>query len=99
MNSRSKNSTSSLNSKIKSKHEAVVDTREICMKNYMIDLLKAERTFINHKELDITKALKENENKLDLDYTNFLKYIEDEKKIKKAYEEVKKCFLFFIRNI
>lgn len=66
----------------------ITDTREICLKNYMIDLLKSERTMLNDKELAIRKALNENESKFDNDYTGFLKYIEDEKKVKKAFEEV-----------
>ncbi len=54
----------------------------------MIDLLKSERTQLNDKELSIRKALNENESKFDNDYSKFLKYIEDEKKLKKAFEEV-----------
>lgn len=88
MENRNKNSKNSLSSKSKCRSDVIKDTREICMKNYMIDLLKSERTLFNDKELSIRKALNENENKLDNDYTKFLKYIEDEKKIKKAFEEV-----------
>ena len=58
------------------------------MKNYVIDVLKSERTFINDKELSISRSLKGSEIKLDCDYTNFIKYIEEEKKTKKSVEEV-----------
>jgi len=67
------------------------------MKNYVIDLLKTERTKINNKELAITKALGYNEIKLESDISNFIKYIEEEKKSKKACEEViKKLKLIII---
>jgi len=88
MHNRSKNSTNSLSSKNKCRLDVINDTREICMKNYMIDLLKTERTLLNNKELSIRKALNENESIFDNDYTKFLKYVEDEKKVKKAFEEV-----------
>jgi hypothetical protein len=86
---RNKHSTNTLSSKIKSKFDVLIDSREVCMKNYAIDLLKTERTKINDKELSITKALSDNEVKLESDITNFIRYIEEEKKYKKAYEEVK----------
>jgi len=79
-----------LSSKVKSKFETLTDSREICSKNFVINLLKTERTNLNDKELAITKALGDNEMKLETDVTNFIKYIEEEKKSKKAYEEV--CF-------
>lgn len=99
MQNRNKNATNSLSSKSKCRSEAIKDTREICMKNYMIDLLKTERTQLNDKELSIRKALNENEATFDNDYTKFLKYIEDEKKVKKAFEEVKKIYLIYLKTI
>jgi len=88
MQNRNRNASNTLSSKSKCRSDVIKDTREICMKNYMIDLLKSERTQLNDKELSIRKALNENESKFDNDYSKFLKYIEDEKKLKKAFEEV-----------
>ena len=65
--------------KVKAKTQQIIDNREICLKNYLIDLLKERRMEINDKELAITKALKESENKLEKDYKNFLRLMEDEK--------------------
>lgn len=95
---RNKHSINTLSSKIKSKFDVLTDSREICMKNYLIDLLKFERTRINDKELSITKALGENEIKLESDITFFIKYIEEEKKSKKAYEEVIKIKILISKN-
>lgn len=88
MRERNKHSTNTLSSKVKSKFDVLIDSREVCMKNYVIDLLKSERTKINDKELAITKALGDNEVRMESDITNFIRYIEEEKKAKKAYEEV-----------
>ena len=79
-----------MSSKVKSRQESLTDSREICLKNYVIDKLRAERTNINDKELSISKALTENEIKLEQDITTFIRYIEEEKKAKKVYDEVKK---------
>jgi hypothetical protein len=94
MDNRNKSSTNSLSTKNKCRSHLIKDTREVCMKNYMIDLVKSERTLLNDKELSIRKALNENETIFDNDYSKFLKYIEDEKKIKKAFEEVKLKFIY-----
>jgi len=51
--------------------------------------LRLERNRINDKELSVTKALGNNEMRLESDITNFIRYIEEEKKAKKAHEEVK----------
>ncbi len=88
MQNRNKDHKNTLSSRGKFRANVISDTREICMKNYMIDLLKYERTMLNDKELLIRKALGENEAKFDSDYTKFLKYIEDEKRVKKNSEEV-----------
>lgn len=84
---RNKNSGANLASRAKSKLDNIVDCREICLKNYLIDLLKGERTVINDKELSITKALKESESRLDRDYRLFMDYMEGEKKRQKASEQ------------
>ena len=50
-----KNKGSTINSKSRLKSVILNDTKEICLKNYLIDLLKEKRTDINEKERNITK--------------------------------------------
>ena len=57
------------------------------MKNYLLDLLKSERTSINSKELMVTKALKDSENKLDRDHKDFINFVEKEKKSQRYNEQ------------
>lgn len=57
------------------------------MKNYLLDLLKGERTLINNKENLVTKALKESEHKLDKDFKDFYGYVDKEKRILKYNEQ------------
>lgn len=74
--------------KVKAKTQQILENREICMKNYLIRLLKERRMEINDKELAITKALKESELRLEKDYKNFLRLMEDQKnEIKKNDSE------------
>lgn len=63
------------------------DNREICLRNYLIDLLKGERTSISDKEHTVTRALKESENKLENDFTEFMKFTEREKRKQKVNEQ------------
>ena len=63
------------------------DTRDICLKNYLIGLLKESRTDLNEKEKNITKALRDSENRLDTDYRNFIDFVEGTKKKQKREEE------------
>jgi hypothetical protein len=86
MRERSKNGSNTI-SKFKAKIDYINDNREICLKNYLIDLLKDKRTEINDRELAITKALKESENKLERDYKDFLSYVEKEKNKTKEQEQ------------
>jgi hypothetical protein len=86
MRERSKNGSNTV-SKYKAKIDYIGDNREICLKNYLIDLLKDKRTEINDRELAITKALKESENKLERDYKDFLSYVEKEKNRAKEQEQ------------
>jgi hypothetical protein len=65
--------------KVKAKTQQIIETREVCLKNYLIGLLKERRMEINDKELAITKALKESENTFDRDYKDFLRLMEEEK--------------------
>ena len=87
MRERMKNKGSTINSKSRLKSVVMNDTKEICLKNYLIGLLKEKRTDINEKERNITKALRDSENKLDLDYKNFLNFVEGTKRKQKKEEE------------
>ena len=74
----------------------VTDNREICMKNFLLELLKDERSIINTKEHTVTKALKDSEFKLEKDYKNFVDFIENEKKSQKQNEN--ELFQAFNKN-
>jgi hypothetical protein len=65
--------------KVKAKTQQIIETREVCLKNYLIGLLKERRMEINDKENAITLALKESENTFDRDYKDFLRLMEEEK--------------------
>ena len=84
---RIKNKGSTINSKSRLKSVVLNDTKEICLKNYLIDLLKEKRTDINEKERNITKALRESEDRLDADYKDFIDFVEDTKRKQKKEEE------------
>lgn len=88
MKERSKNLGSTLLSKPKSKCGYLQDCKDICLKNYLVDLLKEERTDLNDKELMITHAIKESENRLNIDYKNFLSFVEKEKQCIKYKDHV-----------
>ena len=87
MRERMKNKGSTINSKSRLKSVILKDTKEICLKNYLIDLLKEKRTDINEKERNITKALRESENRLDVDYKDFVDFVEETKRKQKKEEE------------
>ena len=89
MKERNRNHGIAVTSKTKSIKEYILDNKEINCKNYLIGLLKGERTFINDKEMNITKALKDSEMQLDLNLQQFNEYSEKEKNINKANEHVK----------
>ena len=80
MRERMKNKGSTINSKSKFKSVVLMDSKEICLKNYLIGLLKDKRTDINEKERNIEKALKESENQLDKDCKEFIDFVEETKK-------------------
>ena len=84
---RIKNKGSPIYSKSKIKKVIINESKEIALKNYIINLLREKRTNINNKEVTITKALKVSENKFDNDYKSFVDYIEDLKKKQKKEEE------------
>ena len=92
MRERMKNKGSTINSKSKFKSVVLMDSKEICLKNYLIGLLKDKRTDINEKERNIEKALKDSENQLDKDCKEFIDFVESTKmKLKKEDDE-------FIKN-
>ncbi len=80
MRERMKNKGSTINSKSKFKNVVLMDSKEICLKNYLIGLLKEKRTDINEKERNIEKALKQSENQLDRDCKEFVDFVENTKK-------------------
>ena len=80
MRERMKNKGSTINSKSKFKSEVLMENNEICLKNYLIGLLKEKRTDINEKERKIEKALKQSENQLDRDTKEFIDFVEATKR-------------------
>ena len=92
MRERMKNKGSTINSKSKFKSVVLMDSKEICLKNYLIGLLKDKRTDINEKERNIEKALKESENQLDKDCKEFIDFVEEtKKKLKLEDDEFIRC--------
>lgn len=87
MRERMKNKGSTINSKSRLKSVILNDTKEVCLKNYLIGWLKEKRTDINEKERNITNALKESEKRWDVDYKDFVKFVEDTKNKQKQEEE------------
>lgn len=69
-------------------NDYIKDNREICLKNYLLDILQNERDSINIKEKTVTNALKESQNKLELDKKNFIKFEDYQKEILKNNENV-----------
>lgn len=84
---RSKNRGLSLTNRPKGKHAFITDTRDVCLKNYLIGLLKEERTVLSDKELKIQEALLSSEKRLTEDTKYFLDYVEREKESIKTKEE------------
>ena len=88
MKERMKNKGNTLNSKHRMRGLVMNDTRDICLKNYLIGLLKESRTDLNEKEKDITKALRDGETSLHEEKDNlYKKMIIDNKKL---YDELEK---------
>ena len=87
MKERIKNKGNAITSKHRMRNLVMNDTRDICLKNYLIGLLKESRTDLNEKEKNITKALRDSENRLDTDYRNFIDFVEGTKKKQKREEE------------
>ena len=94
MKERSKNSGLSVSTKNNSINDFILQNREICLKNFLIDLLKNERTSIAGKQEKITRALNDSEKKLENDYKEFMMYMDNEKNITKKNEQVKNTINF-----
>ena len=77
-----------MSSKNNSIFDFIVQNREICLKNFFIDLLKNERTSIAGKQEKITKALNDSEKKLESDYKEFMMFMDNEKNMTKKNEQV-----------
>ncbi len=88
MKERNRNHSISVTSKTKSIKEYILDNKEINLKNYLIGLLKSERTYINDKELQVTGSLKMSENELDKNLFAFGQYTEREKNENKKKDQV-----------
>ena len=86
---RSKNRGLSLTSRPKGKHAFITDTKDVCLKNYLIGLLKDERTNLSDKESSIKGALESSDRRLEYDLKFFIEFVEKEKeKIKENESKI-----------
>lgn len=69
------------------KRTVINTSKEISLKNYMIDLIKKKRNEINNNELIINNTLKSSSDKLEKDYKNFFISIDNLKTEKKREED------------
>lgn len=83
---RSKNQGLSLTSRPKGKSAFITDIKDVCLKNYLIGLLKVERTVLSDKESNIQDALINSEKRLLEDSKYFIDYVEREKESLKEKE-------------
>lgn len=83
---RTKNRGLSLTTRPKGKHAFITDTKEVSLKNYLIDQLKHERTKLNDKEITIGQDLKSSDLKLIQDEAQFNYFVENEKEQMKRNE-------------
>jgi len=88
--------TNTNSNKVDSIFSFVTDNREISMKNFLLDLLKDERSLINSKEFLVSKTLKESEVRLNKDFKNFVDFVDEEKRNQKLNEQ--KLIEFFNHN-
>ena len=70
------------------KNVAIKLSKDISLKNYVINLLKIKRTQINDKERVMNNALMEFTNQFNFDYKTFTEYIEDVKRRQKLEEDL-----------
>ena len=69
------------------KRTIINESKEISLKNYMIDLIKKKRIDINNRELLINTSLINSSDKLERDYKNFLNSVDNLKSEQKNDEE------------
>ena len=69
------------------KRTIINESKEISLKNYMIDLIKMKRNDINNRELLINTSLINSSDKLERDYKNFLNSVDNLKSEQKNDEE------------
>ena len=67
---------------------AMKNSKEICLKNYAISLMKEKRTEINEKARLMNKALKDFSTQFEIDHKIFINYIDMCKKKQKKEEEI-----------
>lgn len=77
-----------INNKKYEKNVAIKLSKDISLKNYVINLLKIKRTEINNKERIMNNALLEFTNQFNFDYKTFTEYIEDVKRKQKLEEDL-----------
>ena len=66
----------------------IQNNKEVCLKNFIGQLLHVEKEKIETKKVEIQKALDGSSKKLDNDYKSFMSYIDNEKEIAKKNDEV-----------
>jgi len=66
----------------------IQNNKEVCLKNFIGQLLHVEKEKIETKKVEIQKALDGSSKKLDNDYKSFMSYIDNEKGIAKKNDEV-----------
>ena len=65
-------------------------SKEVCYKNYTINLLKEKRTQINEKEFLISSALKEFDEQYQIDHRKFNDFIEEVKRKQKKAKSLQR---------
>ena len=70
------------------KNVAIKLSKDISLKNYVINLLKIKRTQINDKERMMNNALIEFTEQFNIDYKAFLEYVEDVRKKQKIFDDL-----------
>ena len=85
---RLKNKNVIIPSSKKYKHKALRISKDISLKNYIINLLQIKRTDINNKERMMNNALIEFSEQFNIDYKAFLEYVEDVRKKQKIFEDL-----------
>ena len=80
--------------KVDSVSDFIQNNKEICLKNFIGELLRVEKEKIEYKRVEIQKILEGSARKLDNDYKAFMGYIDKEKETAKTNDEVVNIFKF-----